>query len=1024
MASTFEFRNGPMALRFDEATGALVRIQYGERVIAETSADVPPISVLVGTRTSTASLEEMGLTRTVVTRSSPSPDVLGVTVRVGDYEIVERYRLFADRPRLDRSVRLIYRGTETQQLRGLVFRTAGVKATPDGSYRFPKSWPPQGRRFADMVAGREQQSPWGTLDPLLAQFAPNETVLWVSYGDDTPQTSVTEGDGTFEVRQSQDCQGWLKPGQPQDIGFVTMEVIAADYWGALPHLWEWMDSVGMRVPADRPDWIAEARLYSFHPGGTIGSDFHDLGGFRAAMDLLLPALRRLNITAIWMLPVEEGTVYNPWDFYGFMEGLGTGEEYRALVKQAHEMGYHVLQDSVPHGGLSNAPHNVAHPEWLVRREDGTVAHRYMPNDYADPEWQQFMARVSDHWVREYDVDGFRIDSAGGSSSYNWTANPPYQRASLAGMNGGLKMVQAIRDAAKRAKPAEGATLAEVESPRVLAISDLDYDFNFGITLCHAFRQMPAAEFVAAAQEYLEEERYCNPRGARHLRMIETGDMLRSQYWYGVNGMRALYALSAWIDGVPVVYQDQDRGHGLAIREIHDLRQQRPELAKGESYYRAVSCDTPGIFTVLRKLGQRQSVVAINFNRDPRTVRLAWPGGQAQVRLGPLQYAVFPQLPKQLAPASPTKPAAGAPEARVTEDVIAFPRAEEWFVDTVEGRLRDQFFPLRGRGQSGRARSLYWRQQGTDDLWLNETQPLHPREGRVGVRGPSGSWTIVRFEGPVTQPVRLVERLDGQAGLHLVGLSGATTFVSSAESIPPEPEAAVGCDIGGVHLRVVGPDYIVSTGRYTAMLRRQGGVIRELWRGGQLLAKQHDIYAEGKDFTVHGQWATDERMNAASDVECGIRIDCSPRGELVLAFQGQVRGFQDGNRYGLREPALWYRNEYVFGESGFVQRWAFRSDGDRKGQQGMVGASFLVPSGVSAGGQLGDTAAVPTRIDLLTNGRVVLSLDPLRVPSTTGARVYERGNELVIAIAEGDQINLDANTWYECEARWEVAGGAR
>jgi hypothetical protein len=32
--------------------------------------------------------------------------------------------------------------------------------------------------------------------------------------------------------------------------------------------------------------------------------------------------------------------------------------------------------------------------------------------------------------------------------------------------------------------------------------------------------------------------------------------------------------------------------------------------------------------------------------------------------------------------------------------------------------------------------------------------------------------------------------------------------------------------------------------------------------------------------------------------------------------------------------------------------------------------------------------------------------------------------LVIAIAEGDQINLDANTWYECEARWEVAGGAR
>jgi hypothetical protein len=1016
MARTFELGHGPLTLQFDEATGALMRIQCGERVVAETSADVPPVSAMVGAQEGAASLEQLGLARTVVARSSPSPGVLEITVRAGDYEIIERYRLFADRPRLDRSARLVYRGAETQQLRGLVFRTAGVVAAGDGFYRFPRSWPPESHRFAEMVAGRRNRGPWGTLDPLLAQLSSSETVLWVSYGDDTPRTTVIEGDRAFEVRQRQDCQGWLVPGEPQDVGFVTMEIVAAGYWEALPRLWEWMDSVGLRVPADRPDWIAEARLYSFHPGGTIGSDFHDVGGFEPTMDLLFPALQRLDITAIWMLPVEAGTVYNPWDYYGFMEGLGTADQYRALVAHAHELGWHVLQDSVPHGGLNRAPHNASHPEWLVHREDGSIAHRYMPNDYANPDWQQFMSRVSEHWVREYDVDGFRIDSAGGSSSYNWMSNLPYSRASLAGMTGGLQMVKAIRDAVKRLKPGEGATLAETESARVLAVADLDYDFRFGITLCHAFRRMPAAEFVTAAQEYLEEEKYCNPRGARHLRMVETGDMLHSQLWYGINGMHALYALSAWIDGVPVIYQDQDRGHGPALKAINDLRQQRPELAKGEADYRAVTCDTPGVFTVLRKLGNRESVVAIRFGREPVEAKLTWPGGETRVALAPLQYAVVP--PPDQAEAPSPSPAVGT-ESRVTDDIVALPGATEWFVDTVEGRLHDQFFPLRGYGRPGRAGSHYWREHGTDDLWLSETQPLHPQQGRVGARGPDGRWTVVRFEGPIAQPVRLVERLDGTAGLYLMGLSGTTASVSSLDSIPPAPDATVGCDVGGVHLRVVGPDYVVSTGHYTAVLRRQGGVIRELWRGRRLLLSDHDLYAAGKDFMVHGQWATDDRMNAASDVECGIHIGRTPHGELMLTFAGQVRGFQDGNRYGLREPALWYRNEYAFGESGFTERWGFRSEEDRKDQQGLVAAAFHLPGQMQV--RMGDPAATPTRVELLADGRTALLLAGLRLPAATGAPVSERDGELVLVTAEGAHVGLEGNRWYESEARWEVPG---
>lgn len=1014
----FTFRHGPLELTFDE-DGCLLKMTCSGEVLAVPPAGAAPVSFALGpSPDKTLWLEQMKLPRRLLRRWQPSPDILELTVQWGDYELLERYRLHADRPRLDRSARLVNRGAETVKLRGVTFRTAGVRAPAGGFYRFPRQWPPRSHPFLEMRPGR-RRGRGGSLDPVLAQLSSHRTVFWVSYGEDAPRVSVREGSGEFEVSQTHDALGYLRPDRPEDVGFSTMEVVSADYWGTLPHLWRWMDSVGLKVPADRPEWVRRAVLYSFHPGGTIGSNWSDLGGFGPATEKLLPSLGRLGVDAVWILPVERKSPYWPFDYYQFMDGLGTAEEYRRLVSRAHELGLKVLQDIVPHGGSPRSVHNVERPEFMLRREDGSHLD-YWLNDFAWPAWQDYVARVADHYVRRYGIDGYRIDACYGSKETNWNPEAPYGRASRSGLWGGLGMVRRIREAVRALKPAEGAVLAEVESPRHLAVSDAEYDFGFCYTLGHGWRRLSAGEYAAALQEYLEEQKYTEPAGAIRLRHVESHDSLRAELWYGIEGMRAMYALSAWIDGIPMIYQEMERGHGFELGRINAVRKARPELRDGEAFYRAVMCDVPGVFTCLRRLGERASVVAINFNPHRVQARLKWPGGEGEVDLKPLGYDVLPR------PEGPARPAGGS--APVTPAVseageLTFEGADEWFVDTVGGRLWDRFIPLRGSGKPGGG-GIYWRPQGTGVLWEHRTHPLHPVKGGLGIRAGRG-WTILRF--PVLPPGEL--RLEERGGaLVLSGLGTVRPDVSAAAP-PPEPDVTEPVSLGGVRFRCVGPDYFISNVHYTAVVRRQGGVLRRLETAdGRVLAADHDLYGDQAYF----ERREEKRMAASNDVECGMRLR-TEGAALCLAFEGQIRGF---NRFVLKRPALGYRVEYRFdGSPAWGQRWSFFTERSFKDHQAFLAAVLSVPGAerfrflrddgrplVEGALEEGGTrrgppgGEIPGRVEFLQGKRPTLVLDEIEVPA---GRVFVHGYQLFLALLDGGGASMEQGREYGFRARWEV-----
>ncbi|MFN3422872.1 MAG: alpha-amylase family glycosyl hydrolase, partial [Armatimonadota bacterium] len=282
----------------------------------------------------------------------------------------------------------------------------------------------------------------------------------------------------------------------------------------------------IKVPSDRPNWVHKVALYSFDAGGTIGSDFKDLGGFAMAQKVLLPIVHSLGFGAIWLLPIEDRSPYHPRDYYRIRDGLGTPEEYKALISEAHRLGLKVWQDIVPHGGSPEHGRVRGNkPWWLVFDEEGNALN-YWCFDFREPEWQRYIEEVAEHYVRTFKIDGFRVDAVGGSRTMNWRRQGfppsekvpsnvpadwwrselakiggqvpplPYERGSLTLREGGLQMLQVIRKATRKHNP-DGAILGEVGTAPYMQEADVIYDFALGHNYLMRLRDFSAAEFVWA-----------------------------------------------------------------------------------------------------------------------------------------------------------------------------------------------------------------------------------------------------------------------------------------------------------------------------------------------------------------------------------------------------------------------------------------------------------------------------------------------------------------------------------------------
>ncbi len=129
------------------------------------------------------------------------------------------------------------------------------------------------------------------------------------------------------------------------------------------------------------------------------------------------------------------------------------------------------------------------------------------------------------------------------------------------------------------------------------------------------RNLAPAVWVQQIRRTLHEEQFSEVKDMLRLRHSESHDSLRSELWFGTEPMRALVALTAYIHGLPLIYQEQEVGNIEAFRKIFEVRARLPELQAGDADYLGVSVPD-GVFACRRFKDGKESIVLINFNFKP------------------------------------------------------------------------------------------------------------------------------------------------------------------------------------------------------------------------------------------------------------------------------------------------------------------------------------------------------------------------------------------------------------------------
>ncbi len=152
---------------------------------------------------------------------------------------------------------------------------------------------------------------------------------------------------------------------------------------------------------------------------------HDVAG-------RLDALAAEGVDILWLAPImatdDPGEIsYATTDYQRIRPDYGTPEDLRELVRGAHARGLRVILDIVPnHTSTGHAFYREAQaggpssPYWryYVRDARGEATYDFdwthlRKLDYSNPAVRRMITAAFEYWIREFDVDGFRVDAAWG-----------------------------------------------------------------------------------------------------------------------------------------------------------------------------------------------------------------------------------------------------------------------------------------------------------------------------------------------------------------------------------------------------------------------------------------------------------------------------------------------------------------------------------------------------------------------------------------------------------------------------------
>ncbi|WP_199224357.1 alpha-amylase family glycosyl hydrolase [Serinibacter arcticus] len=381
-----------------------------------------------------------------------------------------------------------------------------------------------------------------------------------------------------------------------------------------------------------PEWSRDAVIYQintrqFTPEGTLTAASEQLG-----------RLADLGIGIVWLMPVHEigelnrkgslGSPYAVKDYYSVSSELGTVEDLRAFVEQAHALGLRVILDWVANHTAWDNVLVSERPELYARGWDGELTPTpwwdwddIVDLDFAAPGMREYMRDAMTYWVREVGVDGYRCDVAGFVPTDFW---------------------EDVRDALEEIKPV--FMLAEWESRELHeAAFDMTYAWSWNSSM-HELASGRAD--VDALRVYYAWNDRAYPDDAMRMLFVSNHD---KNAWEGTefeqfgDAVEAAVVLSFVSDGMPLIYNGQEAGNdrrlaffdrdpivwrehpmGDLYRRLIELKHATAALHNGAWGARMVevrTSDRQQVLAFVRDSGQDAVLAAFNLSGAARDVEL-------------------------------------------------------------------------------------------------------------------------------------------------------------------------------------------------------------------------------------------------------------------------------------------------------------------------------------------------------------------------------------------------------------------
>lgn len=149
------------------------------------------------------------------------------------------------------------------------------------------------------------------------------------------------------------------------------------------------------------------------------------GNFKAFL-AHLHRLKDMGVDILWLMPITpiskekiqgtHGSYYACSCYTDLHNDYGDVEQFTNLIKQAHNLGLKVIIDWVANHTGFDHHWTKEHPDWYKKDEHGNFIELYgwldvIDLDYNNAEMRKEMIKCMQHWIKEYDIDGFRCDMA-------------------------------------------------------------------------------------------------------------------------------------------------------------------------------------------------------------------------------------------------------------------------------------------------------------------------------------------------------------------------------------------------------------------------------------------------------------------------------------------------------------------------------------------------------------------------------------------------------------------------------------